>query len=173
MGELHRTLKVLRDDADARRRSRASTTSTSVLDGARAAGVPITLAVEGAPRALAPALDASAYRIVQEAVTNVIRHAGGAPADGHRPLRRRRARAASSPTRAATRDARPTAATAWSACASASPRSAARSTPARATAAGFEVRAELPYDGVIRVLIADDQPLMRTGLQDRARGDRA
>ena len=51
-----------------------------MLDGARAAGVPITLTVEGAPRALPPALDASAYRIVQEAVTNVIRHAGGAPA---------------------------------------------------------------------------------------------
>ena len=35
---------------------------------------------EGAPHELAPGLDASAIRIVQEAVTNVIRHAGGAPA---------------------------------------------------------------------------------------------
>jgi signal transduction histidine kinase len=51
-----------------------------VLEGARRAGVPITLTVEGAPRALPPVLDASAYRIVQEAVTNVIRHAGGAAA---------------------------------------------------------------------------------------------
>jgi signal transduction histidine kinase len=51
-----------------------------VLDGARAAGVDVHIAVEGAPRPLDPALDASALRIVQEAVTNVVRHAGGAPA---------------------------------------------------------------------------------------------
>ena len=51
-----------------------------MLDGARAAGVDVRIAIEGAPRPLAPALDASALRIVQEAVTNVVRHAGGAPA---------------------------------------------------------------------------------------------
>jgi signal transduction histidine kinase len=79
MGELHRTLHVLRDDADRAPQPGLGALDT-VIEGARAAGVPITLAVEGAPRALAPALDASAFRIVQEAVTNVIRHAGGAPA---------------------------------------------------------------------------------------------
>jgi signal transduction histidine kinase len=79
MGELHRTLHVLRDDA-ATAPQPGLEALDGVLDGARKAGVPITLTVEGAPRALPPALDASAYRIVQEAVTNVIRHAGGAPA---------------------------------------------------------------------------------------------
>jgi signal transduction histidine kinase len=79
MGELHRTLKVLRDDA-AHAPQPGMESLDTVLDGARAAGVPITFTVEGAPRALPAGLDASAFRIVQEAVTNVIRHAGGAPA---------------------------------------------------------------------------------------------
>ena len=79
MGELHRTLKVLRDEANLAPQPSVGDLGP-VLDGARAAGVPITLAVEGAPRPLPSALDASAYRIVQEAVTNVVRHAPGAPA---------------------------------------------------------------------------------------------
>jgi len=79
MGELHRTLKVLREEAGREPQPSVSDLSP-VLEGARAAGVPITLAVEGAPRELPSALDTSAYRIVQEAVTNVIRHAHGAPA---------------------------------------------------------------------------------------------
>ncbi|MDA0183727.1 histidine kinase [Solirubrobacter phytolaccae] len=73
MAELHR---VLRDDDPERKGLDAL---EEILDGARGAGIPITLAIEGTPRTLAKGLDASAYRIVQEAVTNVIRHANGAP----------------------------------------------------------------------------------------------
>lgn len=40
------------------------------------AGVKVDLRTEGEPRALPPDVDLSAYRIVQEAVTNVVRHAG-------------------------------------------------------------------------------------------------
>ena len=80
MGEMHRTLKLLRDDDAARAPQPTLDALGEVLEGARAAGVPLTYAVEGAPRALAPALDASAFRIVQEAVTNVARHAAGASA---------------------------------------------------------------------------------------------
>ncbi len=79
MGELHRTLNVLRDEAALAPAPGLEDLDT-VMEGARAAGVPITFTVEGAPRALPAGLDASAFRIVQEAVTNVIRHAGGAPA---------------------------------------------------------------------------------------------
>ena len=170
MGELHRTLKVLRDEAELAPQPGLDDLG-GVLDGARAAGVPITLAVEGAPRPLAAGLDASAYRIVQEAVTNVIRHAGGAPATvtvhyGDDALE------LASPTRAARARAGKAAATASSGCASASPRSAARSRPARAQAtASRSARSSRTQ--------RDPRPDRRRPaadahrLQDRARGDRA
>jgi signal transduction histidine kinase len=41
----------------------------------RETGLDVELVVEGRPRELAPGLDVSAYRIVQEALTNTLRHA--------------------------------------------------------------------------------------------------
>jgi signal transduction histidine kinase len=40
------------------------------------AGLPVDLVVRGALRSLPPAVDRNAYRIVQEALTNVLKHAG-------------------------------------------------------------------------------------------------
>jgi signal transduction histidine kinase len=80
MADLHRTLRVLRGDEEA---ARAPGAGLADLDGlveiARASGLPLTVVVDGAPRELAPLVDQSAYRIVQEAVTNVVKHADRAP----------------------------------------------------------------------------------------------
>ena len=75
--ELRATLGVLRsEDGDG--------SGLSQLDGlvarARAAGLPVTVTVTGAKRPLPPEVDQAAYRIVQEALTNVSRHAGAATA---------------------------------------------------------------------------------------------
>jgi signal transduction histidine kinase len=48
--------------------------------GIRDAGLPVTLRIEGTPCPLPQALDLSAYRIVQEALTNTLKHAGPAQA---------------------------------------------------------------------------------------------
>jgi signal transduction histidine kinase len=54
--------------------------AADVVDDVRAAGVDARLVVEGEPRDLPRALDISAYRIVQESLTNVLRHAPGSTA---------------------------------------------------------------------------------------------
>jgi signal transduction histidine kinase len=80
--ELHRLLGFLRQDHDAD--SLAPQPSLRRLDDLlaqmRGAGLPVALEVEGEPRVLPPAVDLSAYRIVQEALTNALRHAGPASA---------------------------------------------------------------------------------------------
>jgi signal transduction histidine kinase len=47
----------------------------------RAAGLEVNLSIDGDHAALPPAVDVSAYRIVQEALTNVLKHAGPARAE--------------------------------------------------------------------------------------------
>ena len=80
--ELRRLLGVLR-----RPSARPETTPSAslsdlgeVLDQVRGAGLPVDLEVTGTPVPLAPGVDLTAYRIVQEALTNTIRHANAARA---------------------------------------------------------------------------------------------
>ena len=51
-----------------------------LLEQVRATGLPVELAVEGDPRRLDPGIELSAYRIIQEALTNTLKHARGATA---------------------------------------------------------------------------------------------
>ena len=81
--ELRRLLGILR--ADGPELSLAPQPGLASLDLLLAemvqAGLPVQLRVEGQPAPLPPGVDLAAYRIVQEALTNTLRHAGPAHAD--------------------------------------------------------------------------------------------
>jgi signal transduction histidine kinase len=79
--EMRRLLGVLRSDApgDAERAPQPGLDRLAeLLDDARNAGTSVRLVVHGHVVALPPGIDLTAYRIVQEALTNARRHAPGA-----------------------------------------------------------------------------------------------
>jgi signal transduction histidine kinase len=82
LGELRSVLDVLRQGDEGQPRS--PTAGLEDLDrlvaGAAAAGIDVRVATAGTPRPLPPSVDLAAFRIVQESLTNVTRHAGPATA---------------------------------------------------------------------------------------------
>jgi signal transduction histidine kinase len=82
LGELRSVLDVLRQGDEAPPRAPASGLAhlDSLVAGAGATGLEVRTRVEGVPRPLPAGTDLAAYRIVQESLTNVTRHAGPASA---------------------------------------------------------------------------------------------
>jgi len=80
--ELRAILNVLRqaDDADPTQPAPGTAQLEDLIAGARRAGLETTLTVTGDPVPLPAAVDLAAYRIIQESLTNTIRHAGPATA---------------------------------------------------------------------------------------------
>jgi signal transduction histidine kinase len=79
--ELRRVVGVLREDRAAPLAPQPGLAQLPMLvDEVGRAGLPVTLQVSGTPGSINRTLDTSAYRIVQEALTNVLRHAGPATA---------------------------------------------------------------------------------------------
>ncbi|OON81717.1 sensor histidine kinase [Streptomyces tsukubensis] len=70
MRELRATLDVLRTDEP-------TGTPALLVERARGAGLAVSLRVSGRERPLSRGIDGTAYRVVQEALTNAARHAGG------------------------------------------------------------------------------------------------
>jgi signal transduction histidine kinase len=75
--EMRRLLGVLREDGDASLAPQPGIAQLPELVArVRAAGVPVELTIGDGCDGLPPAVDLSGYRIVQEALTNTLKHAG-------------------------------------------------------------------------------------------------
>jgi signal transduction histidine kinase len=85
LDELRATLGAVRrgDDLDDRTPVAGLARLDALVDRTRAVGVPVSVEIDGPVGDLPAAVDLTAYRIVQESLTNVLRHAGPATAEVH------------------------------------------------------------------------------------------
>ena len=85
LDELRATVGLLRQDDHADEDARAPQPSLDQLDslvgGFRSAGAVVAIDVRGEPIPLTPAADLAAYRIIQEGLTNAMKHAPGSSVD--------------------------------------------------------------------------------------------
>jgi signal transduction histidine kinase len=79
LAEMRRLLGVLKTGDDASLAPQPGVAQLAdLVEGVRAAGLDVELDVSGVPRPVPSAVDLSAYRVVQESLTNCLRHAGPA-----------------------------------------------------------------------------------------------
>lgn len=78
LDELSRLLAVLRDDADSSSPESGLAALPSLVEGARAAGLTVGVRDDRAEGRLDPDIDRCAYRVIQEGLTNALRHTGAA-----------------------------------------------------------------------------------------------
>jgi signal transduction histidine kinase len=82
MAELRQILGVLRqEETDESGVAQPLTSLEDLATAAGSAGAQVTLTRGGTPRPLPPLIEHAAYRVIQEGVTNALRHARGAPVD--------------------------------------------------------------------------------------------
>jgi signal transduction histidine kinase len=80
LDDVRRLLVIMRTTGDALGPQPGLADVPRLVDGMAAAGLPAELVIEGDPRPLPPAVDLSAYRVVQEGLTNCLRHSRNARA---------------------------------------------------------------------------------------------
>jgi signal transduction histidine kinase len=83
LAEMRRLLGVLRPDATpaALAPQPGLGDIAGLTEQVRSGGLEVTLTIEGHPRQLSPGLELAAYRIVQESLTNVVKHSGASVAE--------------------------------------------------------------------------------------------
>jgi signal transduction histidine kinase len=83
LAELRRVLGVLRTGGQGTAPQPGLAELDALLDSARSGGVSVTATISGSPVPLPDGVDLSAYRIVQEALSNAMRHAPGSHVQLH------------------------------------------------------------------------------------------
>ncbi|WP_214413080.1 sensor histidine kinase [Sphaerisporangium fuscum] len=81
MVQLRRLLDVLKEEDGPRAPQPTIAALTTLADNVRATGITVTYSTSGEPRRLSPDTEIAAYRITQEALTNIVKHARATRAD--------------------------------------------------------------------------------------------
>src|SRR5262249_15013946 len=81
LAELRRLRGIVRGDGPGYAPERSCDRLDELVDHVRSAGLAVAVTIEGEPRELPAGIDLSAYRVVQEALTNTIKHAQASQAE--------------------------------------------------------------------------------------------